>query len=267
VGIVTDQSIPASDPSGQDGAGHNGADQQPSGQPASSASGQDVAGQPTYGQPTYGQQPYGQPTYGQQSYGQPAYGPYDQYGGSQYAAGPSVPPPYGDAYTAAPSEQPYFVPTAHQQAWSSAQHFPSQQYWSPPPVPGKPRHRKMLVGSVAAAAATALAVGGIAVAVDRSTHDSSQQTAATSPNSQNSPFGQNGTIPIDPYGNGFGNGFGGGTGGSGNSGNGSGGSATTGGTTGTATTAQQVGVVDINTTLDYGQAKAAGTGMVLTSSG
>ncbi|HEY2043780.1 MAG TPA: trypsin-like peptidase domain-containing protein, partial [Jatrophihabitans sp.] len=39
------------------------------------------------------------------------------------------------------------------------------------------------------------------------------------------------------------------------------------GTTGTATSAQQVGVVDINTVLDYGTGKAAGTGMVLTSSG
>ena len=34
-----------------------------------------------------------------------------------------------------------------------------------------------------------------------------------------------------------------------------------------ATDTQEVGVVDINTTLDYGQAKAAGTGMILTSDG
>ena len=39
------------------------------------------------------------------------------------------------------------------------------------------------------------------------------------------------------------------------------------GTTGQATSAQSVGVVDINTTLDYGSAQAAGTGMVLTSNG
>jgi S1-C subfamily serine protease len=37
--------------------------------------------------------------------------------------------------------------------------------------------------------------------------------------------------------------------------------------TGSATTAQQVGVVDINTVLQYQGAEAAGTGMVLTSSG
>jgi S1-C subfamily serine protease len=38
-------------------------------------------------------------------------------------------------------------------------------------------------------------------------------------------------------------------------------------TTGTASAAQQIGVVDINTVLQYQGAKAAGTGMVLTSSG
>jgi S1-C subfamily serine protease len=63
-----------------------------------------------------------------------------------------------------------------------------------------------------------------------------------------------------------------GTGGTGNgsSGDGSGGDGTGGGasTTGTtATAAQQVGVVDINTVLQYQGARAAGTGMVLTSSG
>ncbi|PZS25653.1 MAG: hypothetical protein DLM58_21950 [Pseudonocardiales bacterium] len=35
----------------------------------------------------------------------------------------------------------------------------------------------------------------------------------------------------------------------------------------TASAAQQIGVVDINTVLKYQQAKAAGTGMVLTSTG
>jgi S1-C subfamily serine protease len=37
--------------------------------------------------------------------------------------------------------------------------------------------------------------------------------------------------------------------------------------TGTATTAQEVGVVDIDTVLQYQQAEAAGTGMILTSNG
>jgi S1-C subfamily serine protease len=55
--------------------------------------------------------------------------------------------------------------------------------------------------------------------------------------------------------------------GSGQGGSGSAGSGSGAGTTGTATAAQQVGVVDINTVLDFGAGKAAGTGIVLTSSG
>jgi S1-C subfamily serine protease len=116
----------------------------------------------------------------------------------------------------------------------------------------------LLIGSVAAAAATALTVGGIAVAVDRSSQDSSEQTSLSTPNSQN-PFGQDGQA--SPYGNGSpfgGNGPG--------NGSGSGGSTGT-QTTGPATAAQQVGVVDINTTLNYGQGKAAGTGIVLSPDG
>lgn len=190
---------------------------------------------------------------------------------------------YGQApYVAAPSEQPYFVPTAHQQAWSAAQQFPNAQVWAPPPVAPKPRHHKLLLGSVAAAVATAVAAGGIAMAVDRSNNGSSQQTAVSSPNSPNVPFGQSGNGQGSPYGYGDGGGFsnGGGSGngggfgsggglGSGSDGSGSDGSGTGSGSssTGTATSAQQVGVVDINTTLDYGQGKAAGTGIVLTANG
>lgn len=184
---------------------------------------------------------------------------------------------YGQAsYVAAPSEQPYFVPTAHQQAWSAAQQFPNAQVWAPPPVAPRPRHHKLLLGSVAAAVATAVAAGGIAVAVDRSNNGSSQQTAVSSPNSPTAPFGQSGNGQSSPYGYGNGGGFsnGGGFGsggglGSGSDGSGSDGSGTGSGSssTGTATSAQQVGVVDINTTLDYGQGKAAGTGIVLTANG
>lgn len=227
------------------------------------------ASQTSYGQTSYGQTPYGQAPYGETPYGQAPYGK----------------TPYRQApYAAAPSEQPYFVPTAHQQAWSAAQQFPGGQYWSPPPVAPKPRHHKLLFGSVAAAIATAVAAGGIAVAVDRSTQDSSQQAAVTSPNSQNAPFGQEGNGKTSPYGNsggfGTGGGLGSGSDGSGSDGTGSDGTGSDGtgsdgtgsgsassGVTGTATSAQQVGVVDINTTLNYGQGKAAGTGIVLSTNG
>jgi hypothetical protein len=102
----------------------------------------------------------------------------------------------GAAAQPAPVEQPYYVPTAHQQAWSVAQQYPGQsypaaqygqgypgqpwqgdpagagwgygQYWTPPPVAPAKRGHRVLLGSVVAATATALAVGGIAFAVDRS---------------------------------------------------------------------------------------------------
>lgn len=233
-------------------------------------SGQFGTGQP-YGQAPYGRLPHGQAPYGQAPHGQVPDGEAAQGDGGHYAS--------------VPSEQPYFVPTAHQQAWSAAQQFPGQQfqgqqYWTPPPVAHKPRHHRLLIGSVATAAATALAIGGIAVAVDRSNNGSSQQTATSAPNGQPNPFGQDGTGQ-NPYGYGNGgngsgsNGSGGsGSGGSGSGGTGSGGTGSggigTGGSTqaaGTATGAQQIGVVDITTTLDYGQGKAAGTGIVLSPDG
>jgi S1-C subfamily serine protease len=230
---VTDQSIPEQ-------PGRSGDDQH------STLPERYDADQAPYGQGSYGQAPYGQGSYGQAPYGQGSYGQ----------------APYGDGagYAAAPSEQPYFVPTAHQQAWSTAQQFPGgQPYWTPPPVATKPRHNRMLIGSLAAAVATALAAGGIAVAVDRS-NGSPEQTTLSSPNSQT---GQFGGIPNLP---GYGNGFGSAPDGSGSNGSGGTGSGAA-QAAGTATAAQQVGVVDINTTLDYGQGKAAGTGIVLNSNG
>ena len=214
----------------------------------------------------------------------------------------------------APVEQPYFVPTPHEQAWSSAQQSwsPAQQYpfyppvgpgqagpyagqsgqypgpyqpgqyqpgqypgaaapywtgaqfWTPPPVQPPKKKHKVLYGSMAAAVVTALAVGGIAFAVDNSHNGSSQQTALTTPNTNTNPFsGSTGGFGgVDPN---AGSGSSDGTG-SGSTGSGSTGSNST-NTTGTATAAQSVGVVDINTTLDYGTGKAAGTGLVLTADG
>lgn len=147
------------------------------------------------------------------------------------------------------------------QQWSydpgQAGYPPPYGYWAPPPVPRRKHRHRLLYGSVAAAVAAAVATGGIAVAVDHA-NNSSQQTSLSTP-SQTDPFSPNGNSGSDPNGLGQ-NGFGFGQGGSGTNGSGQ-------GSTGTATAAQSVGIVDINTTLDYGQGKAAGTGMVLTSNG
>lgn len=208
----------------------------------------------------------------------------------------STPEPAGHA--SAPPEQPHHVPPAqphlvptHQQAWSATRHYPGQPSWSPPPVTAKPRSHRLLLGSVAAAAVTALTVGGIAVAVDSSPLGASEQTTFSTPESQN-PFGQNGDGQTSPYGDGFGYGWGGngtdgtdgsdGSDGSNGSDGGSGSSDGSNGSdgadsdgagsdgeqsTGPATEAQQVGVVNITATLNYGQSRAAGTGIVLSPDG
>ena len=225
---------------------------------------QAVSGQSGYGQAGYGQTPYGRPPLGQTPYGSL---PFGQPAKGQAAADEPA------GYASAPSEQPYFVPTAHQQAWSAAQQYDSQQYadqqyvgpqhmgsqfWPTPPVASKPPSRRLLLGAVAAATATALAAGGIAVAVDRANDGPSQQAALNAPANQN-PFGQNGAGQVPPYGNGYG---------SGESSAPLPGSGTRGNqATGPATAAQQVGVVNIDTILNYGAGKAAGTGIVLTSDG
>ncbi|HJQ02355.1 MAG TPA: trypsin-like peptidase domain-containing protein [Jatrophihabitans sp.] len=184
------------------------------------------------------QQPYG--WYG--SYGQP---PYQQ---GPYGWQPTRALPDGSYTTGEPSYQ-----------YGGGAFPPGPDYWAPPPLPRKKHPHRLLYGSVAASVATALAIGGIALAVDHANGNSSQQTSLTTPNQQNPLTGNGGT------GNGFG--FGGGLGNDGNGNNGNGNGSSGAGTTGPASTAQQVGIVDINTTIDYGQGKAAGTGIVLNSNG
>jgi S1-C subfamily serine protease len=186
----------------------------------------------------YGQAPYGQAPYGQVPYGQAPYGhgqPVRSLPAGSYIQGE----PFGQQ--------------GYQQGQYGAGQFPPGQfppgpdYWAPPPVPSRSHPHRLLYGSVAAAVATALAISGIALAVDHANNNASEQTSLTTPNQQN---------PLSGNGLGNGNGSSGGSGSSGSA-----------GTTGSATAAQQVGIVDINTTIDYGQGKAAGTGIVLSSNG
>jgi S1-C subfamily serine protease len=245
-------------------------------------------GQPGYSQPSYGQPGYGQPAYGQAGYGQPT-----GYGQPSYGQGQSGQPGYGQpaagqpgypGHPVGPDGQPY----PQYQGYAAYQPAPgSQNYWGPPPPPnywggpaganalppgsGKRKHRRVLMGSIAGAAVIALAVGGVGIGIERSHHNASSQASLNTPNTEQNPFSQNGS---GSGGSGLGSGSGGqfgwsnpfGSDGSGSAGSGSG-SGSSDSSTGTATTAQQVGVVDVNTVLDYGTGKAAGTGMVLTSDG
>jgi S1-C subfamily serine protease len=143
---------------------------------------------------------------------------------------------------------------------------------------------------VAGGVAAVLVLGGAAgvgihalTGSDPGTASARSQAAsgsAPSANGQN-PFGNLGSLGdlgnslgLGDLGNAFGNAFGGlGDGSTGNGGSGGFGNPATGGgtgstgSTGTATGAQQVGVVDIDTVLGYQNARAAGTGMILSSNG
>ncbi|MEO9237708.1 MAG: hypothetical protein ABI418_06415, partial [Jatrophihabitantaceae bacterium] len=174
--------------------------------------------------------------------------PGNPYGPAQYGAGQYPTGPYGNSSYPAGSYGPGGP-------YGGGPLPPGPDFWSPPPVPPKSRSHRLVYGSVAAAVAAALAIGGIALAVDHANKSSNQQTSLSTP-TQQGPLSGNGN---DGSGLGLGNGLGGGD-------DGSAGSGTT-GTTGQASSAQQVGIVDINTTLDYGQGKAAGTGLVLTGDG
>jgi len=211
------------------------------------------AAQHYYGSP----QSHGGPNYGGPNYGAPNYGAPNYYGGQpagseQDAGAHWQPPPTGYqpyGYQAAGQSQPGYPYFGHPAG-----------YWAPPPAQHKKHPHRLLYGSVAAAVAAALTVGGVALAVDHA-NSSSNQTSLATP-SQNNPFSPNGSGSSgngsgSTGGNGFGFGGQGGQGGQSGSGQG----------TGQATSAQSVGVVDIDTTLDYGQGKAAGTGIVLSSNG
>ncbi|HVE31820.1 MAG TPA: trypsin-like peptidase domain-containing protein [Mycobacteriales bacterium] len=133
------------------------------------------------------------------------------------------------------------------------------------PPPAQPRHRRGARIAVAGTLVLAVGLGG-GIAIGHSIGDHSV-TGSGTPAAGSAPAGQLGWG--DQYGNGTGqgsSGFGDGSGGFGDGGSGSS-SGTGTGTSREATDAESVGVVDITTVIDYGQAQAAGTGVVLTANG
>ncbi|HEY5320067.1 MAG TPA: trypsin-like peptidase domain-containing protein [Galbitalea sp.] len=141
----------------------------------------------------------------------------------------------------------------------------NQQAPTEPAPEVEKKNRKPLI-AIAIATAAVVCIGGLGTAAIAmlTTPTTSATSAQTSP--QRGTFGQ--------YGQGFGRGYGGGFGqgqsqGRGGSQQGLGNSAASSVSEATAATAaQKVGVVTIDTTLDYNsQEQAAGTGMILSSSG
>jgi S1-C subfamily serine protease len=234
----------------------------PLGQDAAPESGQAAGGfdQPAgYGLPPAGG--YGQPA---GDYGQPA-GSYGQPSGfGQPAGGPGQPTDgFGqptDGFGQPGFGQPGFGQPASGGYGGSGQEPWGFGYGTPPPPQGGGGLRRLLV--YAAVAVLAAGAGaGIAIELGHSPASSS----ALGSGSQ----GNNGGLPQ-------GNGVGGNSGanpfggpGNGNGGSGSGGTNTGSGSLNATALAGKVdpGVVDIDSTLQYNQDNAEGTGMVISSSG
>jgi len=187
-------------------------------------------------------------------------------------------------------ENPYdTTPASPEAPYGSTPTAPAGPYGTTPTAPAGPPtppwHRSKVKVAMAGTLALALGLGGFAIGDAVGNHAVTGNGTAAS---GSSPIGQFNWS--DPFGNGSGGnggngssgngsgglgsgglgdgGFGGGSG-NGGSGNGNGGcgSGADTGTTRQATEAESVGVVDITTVIDYGQAEAAGTGVVLTSNG
>lgn len=244
--------------------------QQPSGQSDDQTVQQPHAGQPNP-QPPYGQSP-GQPSYGYgqgsdeptsqqphggQSYGQPSYGQ-QSYEQPSYQQPSFEQQPYAQSYGQPPYSGPYY------QAGQPYPQFAQQPAGAPAPKKRK-RHTQAAIAGIAAA--FVFGAAGIGYAVGHSTHDTSAssqtQQSQTMPSTGSGGWGSqsegggssSGETPSMPQ-------LGGPDSGS-QSGSGSGNSTSA----TSATEKQEKGLVYIDTSVDYGEAEAAGTGMILTSDG
>ncbi|MGA2472538.1 MAG: trypsin-like peptidase domain-containing protein [Acidimicrobiales bacterium] len=159
---------------------------------------------------------------------------------------------------------------------------PGAPMWPAPPAPGASAaasNHHVRNGVLAGIAAFAVLAAGVGIGHASWTNNTSNLSAAPSSGSTSLPSGSgssgsgsgNSGSSGSPFGNGspFGGGFSGGSGNTGNTGSGSSGSSGSSGPSDASAIAAKVdpGLVDINTTLGYAQEQAAGTGIVLTSSG
>ncbi|SOD74228.1 S1-C subfamily serine protease [Jatrophihabitans sp. GAS493] len=221
---------------------------------------------PLYQQAGYQQTPYQQVPYQQTPYQQTPYQQYQPPYQGQYQADAPYQPFYESPYQS-PYQSPYLTaaPTAPA-AGATTTKSPHA-------------HRSTYIAVAAALVAGALGVGGTLIATHNDTVNgvASQPVAGSNSGSGSgsSSDGSSGSGSdggsLGGFGNGFGssNGYGSGSDGSGSDGSGStsGGNDSASSTATKATATQSVGVVDINTELGYQSAEAAGTGIVLTSSG
>jgi S1-C subfamily serine protease len=144
---------------------------------------------------------------------------------------------------------------------------PNAPIWpaSPAAAPGGHRDNRLRNGLIAGGAALVVLAAGIGIGHATWNNGTQLPSSASSNNGQFQPGGNaNGANP-------FGNGSGNSGSGNSNSGNGSSGSSSSGGSgpSDVNAIASKIdpGLVDVNTTLGYQQAQAAGTGIVVSSNG
>ncbi len=178
---------------------------------------------------------------------------------------PPPPDPAAAGYgTAGPAYQPGYGPAG--QYWGQRSGMPYAPAAAEAAWPRRGRRRGPVIAAGVAVALVAGAAGGLVA------HAIGGSTAASSASSGNQPAKGGGTGSGSGNGFPFGNGSGNGSGGAPSGGSASSGTAPGSGGTGPADASSiaarvDPGLVDVNTTIDYGSAQGAGTGMVLTSSG
>jgi S1-C subfamily serine protease len=219
--------------------------------------------------------------------GEPAYGQHDDYGTHEYGSHQYPPPGYASSgYGPAGYEQPGYGPAGYEQpgygqggygqppadggygAWGGGgggQPPWGYGYGTPPPPHSPGGLRRFLV--YAAVAVLAAGIGaGAAIGLSHSSSASSASGSGSGSAPQQGGGGAGNGFGGNPVGGGNGNGFPGtGTG----SGNGSGQGSTGSGPLNAAAIAAKVdpAVVDVNSTLQYNNESAEGTGMVISADG
>ena len=197
------------------------------------------------------------------AYGQVPGGGYGHPGGQAYA------PPSGPAYGQAPG--PAYAPAPGAGGGGGWNYGYPPAGWGPPPAAPKPPNVARRVLLLVAVIALVLASAGVGAAVSAAVHSNNSNNSATSPLGNGNGFGNGfGSGTGSGTGNGSGNGLGLGNGSGNGLGLGNGSSSNSGGQVSGAIVAKvNPSVVDIYTTINSGgsQGEAAGTGMIITSSG
>ncbi|HEY2504930.1 MAG TPA: trypsin-like peptidase domain-containing protein [Streptosporangiaceae bacterium] len=186
---------------------------------------------------------------------------------------PPPEPPAAESWTAGAAYQPAPPPyAAGPWAYTPADPWPGQPGAGPYRGTGWPRRNRNRGWAIASGVAAALVVGVVGGLVGNAIGGSNTTSSASAAGPGTGSGSGSGSGSGFPFGNGSGPNSGNGFGGAPVGGSGQSGTAPNTGGSGPADASSiaarvDPGLVDVNTTIDYGAAQGAGTGMVLTSTG